>query len=298
MNVRNAIINEFDHLGRGSRDGFVIVVPSGHGSMKVWGEQVFETLEAANSTAARCIPTICDILPAREVVHFGNNPKSFKYRTSILVGEADEVDERKRWFAIRITPGFQRMARKAADAPPNRIGESIIERNLRNEGVDVYMPSFWKEIRKHRSRKLHARRYPLLVGYAFIRFDEVKGFDFVRDIDGVNSVLKLTQDGEPHAFSDIDLAEIAALAFMKEQDYKYRRHSAIENARVTRREKLNTQLGRILPKGRSRTVSLRKHAEAYIDSMDVAGKTRVQEIIQQLDNLEDDQALDEYREAV
>ncbi|PWE57150.1 hypothetical protein DEM27_05780 [Metarhizobium album] len=298
MIARKSIINEFDHLGRGSRDGFVIVVPNGHGAMKVWGDQVFETLDAANSTAARCIPTICDILPAREVIHFGNNPKSFRSRTSILVEPVDDVDARKRWFAIRVTPGFQKMARKAADAPPNRIGESVIERNLRTEGIDVYMPSFWREIRKHRSRKLHSRRYPLLVGYAFIRYDEAKGFDFVRKIDGVNSVLKLSSDGQPHAFSDTDLAEIAALAFMKEQDFKFRRHSAVENARISRREKLNTQLGRILPKGRSRTVSLRKHAEAYIDSMDVAGKARVQAIIQQLDSLEDDQALDEFREAV
>ena len=202
------------------------------------------------------------------------------------------------WFAIRVTPGFQRMARHVEDSAENLKGESIVERNLRIKGIDVYMPSFWREIRRHRSRKLIARRFPLLVGYAFIRHEEARGFQVVRDVDGVNGVLRVGKDGQPHMFSDDDLSEIAALAFQKEQDFRWTRHQAIETAKVKRRDKLNAQLGRIVPKGRSRVSSLREHAEKYIGMMAEAKKARVLSIIQQLDALEDDASVDMHREAV
>jgi len=87
--------------------------------------------------------------------------------------------------AIRVKPGYQRMAKAIEGCPEDRRGESIIERNLRNANIDVYMPAFWKELRKHRSRKLVERRMPLLVGYVFVRRDPRDGFDPVREVDGV-----------------------------------------------------------------------------------------------------------------
>ncbi|WP_312222582.1 transcription termination/antitermination NusG family protein [Rhizobium rhizoryzae] len=296
MNAQNFDFNT-DKTGCGVRHGFCIMVPSGHGGQKVWADQIFATLEAANLTAARCVPTVCDIIPAKEVIHFGKNPKSHAYQRSILINP-EPAGTRVGWFAIRVTPGFQKMARLIADVDERRKGESIVERNLRNEGIDVYMPAFWKEIRRHRSRKLFARRFPLLVGYAFIYHDEGKGFDKVRGVDGVSSILRMGSNGAPHIFRDEDLSEIAALAFLREQEFKRTRHEGIEDARARRRQSLNTELGRIIPKGRSRTNSLRQHAEAYLDTMVGGAKSRVLAIIQQLDDLQDDAALDAYREAV
>ncbi|URK87748.1 transcription termination/antitermination NusG family protein [Rhizobium sp. RCAM05350] len=75
---------------------------------------------------------------------------------------ASGQDKDKRWYAVRVTPGMQKMAKPIAGEPENRRGETLIERHLREEGVDVYMPAFWKEIRQHRSRKLKQRRFPAL----------------------------------------------------------------------------------------------------------------------------------------
>lgn len=56
------------------------------------------------------------------------------------------------WYAVRAKPGTQRMARplpipaniteKERIEADRRKGESILERQLRQEGIDVYMPSF------------------------------------------------------------------------------------------------------------------------------------------------------------
>jgi transcription antitermination factor NusG len=234
-------------------------------------------------------------LPATEVVHFGKNPQSHAYHRSVLI-EAN--DEAMRWYAVRVAPGYQRMAKAVEGLPEHRRGETLIERSLRDNGVDVFMPGFWKELRKHRSRRLVERRLPLLVGYAFIRHDPGVGFNAIREIDGVNGVVSVARDGAPIAFSEKDIHTLMIAAFDKMQAYKFQRETALEAARFGRRKKLDTELGRLLPKGRSRTVSLRVHAEACINSLSDPLKARVLGIIQTLDGLEQVENLDKYREAV
>jgi len=56
-----------DRYGQNVRNGFAIVVPNGAGGWKVWGEGIFPTIESANSTAARCVGGVCDIVAARQV---------------------------------------------------------------------------------------------------------------------------------------------------------------------------------------------------------------------------------------
>lgn len=68
-----------------ARHGHVIVIPSAHVGWRVWGNEVFSDMAAANVTAARCVSGPCDILPAREIVHYAGRPGSIKYRRSILV---------------------------------------------------------------------------------------------------------------------------------------------------------------------------------------------------------------------
>jgi len=286
-----------DDFGRGVRFGFVIATPDGRGGKRAWSDQVFQTGAAALATAVRCVSGPYEILPAREVIHFGTNPDSHSYRRSILVNDPIG-DPAVRWYAIRVTPGYQRMARAIEGAPEDRRGESIVERNLRNEGIDVYMPAFWKEIRKHRSRKLVERRLPLLVGYAFVRRDPGDGFDRIRQVDGVGGIVSLSRDGGPIAFTEADLQALMLSGFDKQQAYRFAKASATEEARHKRRKHLNTALGRLLPRGRGRTVSLRYHAENTLDQMDDKLKAHVLGIIELLDGLEDDGNLDEYREAV
>ncbi|MBB3745015.1 transcription antitermination factor NusG [Rhizobium sp. BK591] len=286
-----------DSWGRGVRFGFVVAVSDGKGGKKAWGDQIFQSQPAAVSTAQACVRPPYEILPAREIVHFGTNPQSHSYRRSILINDPIG-DPAVRWYAIRVAPGYQRMAKAIEGAPEDRRGESIIERNLRNEGIDVFMPAFWKEIRKHRSRKLFERRLPLLVGYAFIRRDPGDGFDRVRQVDGVGGIVSVGRDGGPIAFTEADMQALMLSGFDKQQAYRFAKASATEEARHKRRKHLNTQLGRLLPRGRGRTVSLRYHAENTLDQLNEKLKAHVLGIMELLDGLEDDTNLDEYREAV
>ncbi|MDX1070913.1 hypothetical protein GOL32_20455 [Sinorhizobium medicae] len=49
--------------------------------------------------------------------------------------------KRSRWYPIRVAPGYKRM-------------ESIIERNCRKDGFDIFMPSFYTELRHHRTKQI------------------------------------------------------------------------------------------------------------------------------------------------
>lgn len=286
-----------DQWGRGVRFGFVIALPDGKGGKKAWGDQMFQTHSAASSTASSCASFPHEVLPAKEIVHFGTNPTSHSYRRSILINDPIS-DPAVRWYAIRVVPGYQRMAKVIEGAPEDRRGESVIERNLRNEVIDVYMPAFWKEIRKHRSQKLIERRMPLLVGYAFVRRDPGDGFDPIRKVDGVGGIVSLSRDSGPIAFSENDIQALMLSGFDTQQAYRFVKASATEEARHKRRKHLNTQLGRLLPRGRGRTVSLRYHAENNLGKLGEKLKAHVLGILELLDSLEDDATLDEFREAV
>lgn len=65
-----------DPLGRGVDDGFAIVVKDAAGNDKAWAGQVFDTEDAANVTAARCVPAAIDIKPVRRIWHFAGRPGS------------------------------------------------------------------------------------------------------------------------------------------------------------------------------------------------------------------------------
>lgn len=96
-----------------------------------------------------------------------------------LAGRTDE-----NWYAVRVAPAAQRTAKAIVvpNTPPTdkqvqadrRKGKSIVEPQLRQKGMDPYMPAFWEEIRAHRGHKMRARRLPLFPGYSFIRHDPRK----------------------------------------------------------------------------------------------------------------------------
>ena len=264
-------------------------------------DRSYAAIRAAGIEGAQVLPAVQE---RQELVGSRRTPQT---RLVVLVDwQALHLSVRtdEPWWAVRVVPGAQRMASRLPDPETEedrqriefRRGETIIERNLREAGVDVYMPAFWREVRAHRGGKIRARRLPLLVGYAFIRHDPGRGFDPIREIDGVIDVVKVQRS--PVAVSEDDIRFIMVEMFRQEQAYRWAKAQKIEEARFKRRQTLNAELGRHLPRGRGRTVSLRVYADACITSMDEVARKRVLGIMSAIDGLEKDNSLDQFREAV
>lgn len=193
-----------------------------------------------------------------------------------------------KWYAIRPMPGTQRMASLAANLPAGREGESIIERNLRNEGIDVYMPSFWEDVRHQRTNKVIAKRFPLLVGYVFVNIAE-RDFERVRRTDGVMCFLRPSPDRAPACFRDAEDIGALMLADMERKGvYARAKEEREKMAQQQRRNALNRQLGLILPKGRRKKVSMRYAAEQAMTELSPATRDRVLLILRELESLEGD----------
>lgn len=79
---------KLDEFGQAFRSGYVIRIEE-RGQWKTWGDMVFPTEESANVTAARCVNRMCDIVPAREIVHRAGKPgRDFCFARKIIVDEA------------------------------------------------------------------------------------------------------------------------------------------------------------------------------------------------------------------
>lgn len=276
--------------------GHAVVVPDSLSGWRVIDDgfttdRSFAAIRAAGVEKARVLPAVQERQAVPGKPSSGRLVVLVDWQALHLTGQRNEP-----WYAVRVAPGTQRVAAQAADAPEYRKGETIIERNLREEGIDVYMPAFWQEIRTHRGRKLRARRFPLLVGYAFIRRDPGQGFRAVTDIDGIIDLVRVNRT--PVAISEDDIRFIMLEMFEREQEYRYRRAQKTEEARFKRRQTLNAELGRHLPKGRGRTVSLRVYADACLNSLPEATRARIMGIVSALDGLEQDNSLDEFRDPV
>ncbi|RVI88907.1 hypothetical protein CN190_10090 [Sinorhizobium meliloti] len=78
--------------------------------------------------------------------------------------------------------------------------ESIIERNCRKDGFDIFMPSFYTELRHHRTKQILQKRFPFLVGYGFVSLPRLN-FEELRRVDGVVCFLRGANYG-PLEFPD------------------------------------------------------------------------------------------------
>ncbi|TWB61677.1 transcription termination factor nusG [Rhizobium sp. ERR 922] len=192
---------------------------------------------------------------------------------------------KEEWYAIRTAPGSQRMARAIEGLPANRIGESIIERNLRNEGIDVYMPAYWHEIVHHRTNKIIDRRLPLLVGYAFVHLPRLN-FEEVRAVDGVICFLRGNHDFGPVRFRVDDIAVMAAEELRRRQEIRREKISRFEKEKSSQIMHLRGNLRKILKKGRSIRFNLKEQAMLAIQSMDEQSKNTILGILAELDSLE------------
>lgn len=204
------------------------------------------------------------------------------------------------WYAVRTVPGSQRMARVLEPANDEteeqkatrerRKGESIVERNLRNEGIDVYMPSFWAITQHQRTNKMREKRFPLLIGYAFVNIRQ-RDFEKVRGIEGVMCFLRPSPERGPIVFKDTDIGGLMLADFEKQQLWEREREERLIKAQSHRRNALNKRLGLIFPKGKRKKMPLRILAEAAIDGLSPASRQHVLLILNEL------KAMDQEMEA-
>lgn len=282
----------------GSREGYVVVSPDPHCGWRVDSDGFGVDRRTAAVRSGR-VPGSC-VLSAFEQEQQVEVEGSRTVRRRVLFVDWQGLRPRAsggNWYAIRVQPGFQRMAAPITDAPEYRVGETIIERRLREAGMDVYMPAFWVEVRVRRKKRFRTRRLPLLVGYAFVRHDPGKGFEVIREVDGVNSIVSLRDRFTPSAFREEDIGEIMLDMFRHRLAHEYNRVHRIEEAKEKQTARLMTNLGRAV-KGRNRTSSLKEHAAICMEAMPETARQHVQGIIDQLNALQDDEALDEFREPV
>lgn len=200
--------------------------------------------------------------------------------------------DKTRWYAVRAMPGSQGAAREIEGLPSYRQDESVLERQLRNEGIDVYMPTFRVTVKHHRTNKIIERRLPLLVGYAFVHLPNLE-FERVRSVDSVMCMLAPSRTAGPVRFPEATISKIMLAEFEDRQSQRFGRETVIETERFMKAEGLRGQLKKILPKGRARTVNMREWADKVIDRMSGPSKERVLGIIKELDSLYADETVAE-----
>jgi hypothetical protein len=206
------------------------------------------------------------------------------------------------WYAVRAKPGTQRPARPiplAANATEKqeaewqrRRGESILERQLRQEGIDVFMPSYWIRTKHHRTNKLIERRQPFLVGYAFVHLPRLE-FEQVRGVEAVMCMLAPTRTSGPVRFAEAMISQFMVDEFEAAQAHKLQEWSDMERERFNRSNHLRGQLKKVLPKGRHARTSLREFADDAIDRLSDVVRARVLSITAQLDALEAAETLEQ-----
>lgn len=189
------------------------------------------------------------------------------------------------WYAVRIVPGAQKMARAISDAPEHRVGETLLERECRNNGITIFMPSFWTVVRHQRTNKLIEKRFPLLVGYAFVKIDD-KGFGTVRDLNTVSYFLRGGGRYGLASFPDETLMELYLAELDAKEQHSTMKRTGEADVRKERRSILGRQLGSIFPKGRRKKVPIRMMAAAAMNGLPPKAKQRCMSILEELENLD------------
>ncbi|MCV9943009.1 transcription termination/antitermination NusG family protein [Rhizobium sp. BT-175] len=165
------------------------------------------------------------------------------------------------WFAVKTAPGFQRCpsiidgdSRKPADKDDGgRKLDSIVERNLKNEGFEVFMPSYRLEVRHHRNKRWIEKRFPTFVGYLFINIGP-DDFRTIEEVTGVSKILRFTRsDGSgtmPFAFPQATIDRLRYIAWEQEQNFlvaraRRQREEEIEQEQRSRGKPVNASSRRI-----------------------------------------------------
>ncbi|MQW00710.1 hypothetical protein GHK46_26345 [Sinorhizobium medicae] len=180
------------------------------------------------------------------------------------------------WYAIKARPGTQRRASPRIGETEDRKGEFIIERNLRDAGFEVFMPSFRKDIKHHRTKELQERRFAMLVGYCFVDLPTREFFSLSR-VDGVTAILGIA--GRPlqipnDCIEDLLVAEASA-------------ETTLDRERNARRKRTKHELKDEFPEGKVVTISAshRLVGGMLATVLDVTSRNTVKTVVETLSGL-------------
>ncbi|MBW9053445.1 transcription termination/antitermination NusG family protein [Rhizobium mesosinicum] len=140
------------------------------------------------------------------------------------------------WFAIRTTPGAQRspsIVDRTVDRREDERDLSLLERNLKRKGVEVFMPCVRREVIHHRTKKWIDKRFPVLIGYAFVNLPK-RNFAEVEAIEGVAGILRPGNNRfeAPLRFPEGLIGKLRFMEFEEEQSF------LLGRARRIRRQEL------------------------------------------------------------
>lgn len=197
------------------------------------------------------------------------------------------------WHAVRVKPGSQRMARvlKDDDTPEHKLGETILERECRQEGIHVFMPAVWLCVLKHRSRKFVRRRLPLFTGYAFVNITPGDYEKVRKDVDSITAFLRQSRYSAPAIFAENLISRFALEDFERYQSARYEQAHKQEALRVDRirkiRDEQNGMRHKIVGKGRRRNKMFAAEVEKYVEEQDSETQARWKALARELKSLEE-----------
>ena len=186
------------------------------------------------------------------------------------------------WFAIKAKPNTQRQASPRVGQPADRKGEFIIERNLRDAGFDVFFPSTVREIRHNRTDEFLVKRFPLMVGYAFVR--NPRDFYSLSDCEGVSSILGIA--GCPLRIPTVSIDAIREAEEVERDLMEKRRALRIQKEKQAQRKLTRREARDLFPKNRRVTVSsnsLLQGMSGFV--VDATGRNTIKAMIETLNGL-------------
>lgn len=193
-------------------------------------------------------------------------------------------EKREEWYAIRLRPGSTRQAASSVRYSQDRRDESIVERNLRNGGFEVFMPSGRIEIKHHRTKQWIDKRFPLLPGYAFVELRSHL-FEKVEKIEGVGRILRVAW--KPYRFDDDVISTLRLADWEASQNHEMNKARRRREEEIAARHLSRTQIKDMYPAGFK--FSLSKSAPfgaGFIGRvLGPASQGRVRAVIETLDGL-------------
>lgn len=188
----------------------------------------------------------------------------------------------ERWYAVKTRPGTQRQAKPRVGEAADRKGEFIIERNLRDAGFDIFMPSTYREIRHHKTEEFIVKRFPLLVGYSFV--NKPRSFYDLGEVEGVSAILGVA--GMPMRINAESVESIREAEEREVEQMERRRLARIQKEKQLDRKLTRREARELFPKNRRITVG----GHSYLAGMtgfvtDATGRNTIKAVIETLNGL-------------
>ena len=173
------------------------------------------------------------------------------------------------WYAIRTKPGAQRMApaiprtdgelrARIARLQKRNVpdGETIIERDCRDMGYEIFMPSYRVEVKHNRTKRWFEKRFPLLVGYAFVNLPNQEWEDFRKKVDSALCILKPGGEGhKPFEFSEWAVGKLRLIEWEADQAFMYQKMQRIRAEELVEQQMSRRQIKEMFPAGRRVKIS-------------------------------------------